>query len=159
MDAVIVNFAANDGKVYPPEHFRKRLEALGTLLEHTYPGARLIFSSSMYLDPAHSAPFHPDESKVAGFKDGGSRSEYLEPYNNEIREFTAARGYKLADAYRRIAAETARGNWDLRVRAGDGDPREDPKHQGDMAWFNDIHPNDAGTAVIAELLAEALTRH
>jgi lysophospholipase L1-like esterase len=159
VDAVIVNFAANDSKVYPPEHFRQRLEALGELLAKTYPGARLIFSTSMYLDPAHSAPYHPAQSHVAGFRDGGSRNDYLEPYNDEIRRFTAAHGFVLADTYRRIAAETAKGNWDLRLRQeNSGDPKDDAKHAGDMAWFNNIHPNDRGTAVIAELLLEALTK-
>lgn len=158
-DAVIVNFAANDAKVYPPEHFRKRLEALGELLEKTYPRTRLIFSTSMYLDPEHSAPFHPGQSHVAGFRDGSSRNDYREPYNDEIRRFTVAHGFVLADTYRRIAAETASGNWDLRLRQeSGGDPKHDAQHAGDMAWFNNIHPNDRGTAVIAELLLEALTK-
>jgi lysophospholipase L1-like esterase len=159
MDAVIVNFAANDSKVYPPEHFRERLEALGELLERAYPGARLIFCASMYLDPAHSAPFHPGQSHVAGFRDGRSRNDYLEPYNNEIRRFTAAHGYVLVDTYQRIAAETMRGNWDLRLRRDNrGDSKGDAEHVGDMAWFDNIHPNDRGTAVIAQLLLDALTR-
>jgi lysophospholipase L1-like esterase len=158
VDAVIVNFAANDGKVYSPEHFRKRLEALGELLEKAYPGARLIFSTSMYLDPAHSAPYHLAQSHVAGFRDGGSRNDYLEPYNDEIRRFTAAHGFVLADTYRRLVAETAKGNWDLRLRQNNSaNPQDDAKHAGDMGWFDNIHPNDRGTAVLAELLLEALT--
>ncbi len=159
VDAVIVNYAANDAKVYPPAHFRQRLEALGALLEKTYPGARLIFSTSMYLDPAHSLPFTPGKSSfVPSFRDGGTRSDYLEAYNGQIRQFTAAHGYVLADLCRRIEAETRKGNWDLRRRIGNGDPAEDSKHVGDMRWFNDIHPNHRGTEVLAALLFEALTR-
>jgi lysophospholipase L1-like esterase len=155
-DAVIANYAANDSKVYPPGVFRSRLEMLARHLRKQYPGAILIFSTSMYLDPAHSAPYHIDNPQVAEFKDGDSRNAYLEPYNEEIRKFTAAEGYRLADTYRRLVAETARGNWDLRVRADEADPRDDPKHLGDMKWFDNIHPNDRGTEVIAEGLLRAL---
>ena len=158
VDAVVINYAANDSKVYPPATFRKRIEALGSLLEREYPGAVLIFSTSMYLDPQHSAPYHRDDPKVPGFKDGSSRNDYLEPYNKEIREFTAAHRCRLADTFRRIAAETEKGDWDLRVRADEADPKDDSKHQGDMAWFDNIHPNDKGTEVIAGGLVEALTK-
>jgi acyl-CoA thioesterase-1 len=158
VDAVVLNYAANDSKVYPQATFRKRLEALGGLLEREYPTAVLIFSTSMYLDPQHSGPYHRDDPKVPSFKDGSSRNDYLEPYNKEIREFTAAHGYRLADTFRRIKAETQRGNWDLRVRADEGDPKDDSKHQGDMAWFDNIHPNDKSTEVIAEGLVDALLK-
>ena len=158
VDAVMVNYGANDSKVYPPAVFRKKLDMLGDLLEKQYPGTILVFSTSMYLDPAHSAGYRIDEPKVAGFVNGNSRNAYLEPYNRQIREFVAARGYRMADTYRRLMAETARGNWDLRVRAeGGADPRNDAQHENDMAWFDNVHPNDQGTAVIAAGLAEALT--
>ncbi|MBI3680005.1 MAG: SGNH/GDSL hydrolase family protein [Acidobacteria bacterium] len=158
VDAVIVNYGGNDSKVYPPATFRKRIEALGRVLEKDYPGAVLIFATTMFVDPKHSAPYHRDDPKAPGFENGRPRNEYLEPYNHEIREFTAAHGYRLADVCRRIARETERGNWDFRLRQGQGDPREDPKHQGDMAWFDNIHPNDRGTKIIADVLVEALTK-
>ncbi len=157
VDVVFVNYAANDSKVYSPATFRNRLEALGKLLEKDFPGAILIFSTSMYCDPKHAAPYHIDHFKVPGFKEGSLRNEYLEPYNQQIREFTMAHGYRLADIFRRIAEETGRGNWDLRIRAGEGDPREDPNHAGDMAWFDNIHPNFKGTEIIAGLYVESLT--
>ena len=157
-DAVIINHGGNDSKVYPPATFRDRLEVLGRLLEKDYPGAVLIFSTTMYVDPKHSAPYHRDDPKVPGFENGRPRNEYLEPYNKEIREFTAAHRHRVADVYRRIAGETRRGNWDLRLRAGEGDPREDPKHEADMAWFDNIHPNDKGTEIIAEVLIKALMK-
>jgi len=155
-DVVMVNYAANDGKVYPPGAFRGRLEMLGGLLEKAYPGAILIFSTSMYLDPAHSAPYHIENPQTPGFQDGGSRNTYLEPYNQEIRVFTANRGYRLADTFHLMRAETQRGNWDLRVRADEADPRDDSKHIADMKWFDNIHPNDKGTEVIARGLVDAL---
>jgi len=155
-DVVMVNYAANDAKVYPPGAFREKLEMLGNLLEKTYPGAILIFSTSMYLDPTHSAPYHIENPQAPGFRDGDSRNVYIEPYNQEIRAFTAQRGCRLADTYRRLQAETQRGNWDLRVRADEADPRDDSKHIGDMKWFDNIHPNDKGTEVIARGLLDAL---
>ena len=156
--AVIVNYGGNDSKVYPPETFRKRLEMLGSLLEQTYPGAILVFSTSMYLDPAHSAPYHIPAPRVPGWMDGGSRNDYLEPYNQEIRSFTAAHGYRLADTFRRLKTLTERGLWDLRERGADGNggPKDDAKHLGDGAWFDNIHPNNQGTAAIAEGLADAI---
>ena len=155
-DVVIVNYAANDSKVYTPDTFRRRLEMLAAQLEKTYPSALLIFSTSMYLDPAHSAPYHIEEPRTPGFRDGDSRDAYLEPFNEELRAFTRAHGYRLSDTYRRLQAETARGNWDLRLRADEADPVDDPKHVGDMRWFDNVHPNDRGTEVIAQGYVEAL---
>jgi lysophospholipase L1-like esterase len=156
VDFVFINYAANDSKVYLPSTFRKKLEFLGSLLKKTYPGAVLIFSTSMYLDPKHAAPYHIDEYNVPGFKPGSLRNQYLEPYNKEIRKFIAARHDQLADIYREIAHETSRGNWDLRLRAEEGDPKEDPKHAGDKRWFDNIHPNGMGTECIARLYVKTL---
>lgn len=156
-DAVVVNYAANDAKVYSPAVFRQKLEMFGRRLETQYPGAVLIFCTSMYLDPAHSAPYHIENPQAPGFRDGDSRDAYLEPYNREIREFTAAHGYRLADTYRRLVEQTGKGNWDMRLRADEADPKDDPKHVGDMKWFDNIHPNDSGTQVIAQGIVEALT--
>ena len=157
-DAVIINYAANDSKVYPPAAFRRRLEALARLIEEKYPGAVVVLSTSMYLDPQHAAPYHIENPQSPGFMDGDMRNVYLEPYNREIRELTARRGYRLADTYRRLVAETARGNWDLRLRADEGNPNDDPRHVGDMRWFDNIHPNDRGTQIIAKGLVEALLK-
>ena len=138
--------------------FRKRIEALAGLLEERYPGAVLVMCTSMYLDPHHAAPYHIENPQSPGFHDGDLRNVYLEPYNREIRELTAARGYRLADTYRRLAAETARGNWDLRLRADEADPKDDPQHVGDMRWYDNVHPNDRGTEVIAAGVVEALLK-
>ena len=155
-DVVFANYAANDSKVYSPAVFRNKLEEFGRKLERDFPRAVLIFSTSMYCDPKHAAPYRIDHFQVPGFKEGSLRNEYLEPYNQQIREFTSAHGYRLADIFRRIAEETERGNWDLRIRAGEGDPKEDSKHEGDIAWFDNIHPNFKGTEIIAKLYVDTL---
>jgi lysophospholipase L1-like esterase len=157
-DVIFANYAANDSKVYSPAVFRNKLEALGRQLKKDFPEAMLIFSTSMYCDPKHAAPYHIDHFQVPGFKAGSLRNDYLEPYNRQIREFTRAHGYRLADIFRRIAEETERGNWDLRIRADDGDPTEDLNHEGDMAWFDNIHPNFKSTEIIARLYVETLTK-
>jgi lysophospholipase L1-like esterase len=158
VEAVVINYAANDSKVYPPATFRKRLEALAGLLEKKYPSAVLVMCTSMYLDPHHAAPYHMENPQAPGFHDGDLRNVYLEPYNREIRELTAARGYRLADTYRRLVSETAKGNWDLRMRADEADPKDDPQHVGDMRWYDNIHPNYRGTEVIAAGVVEALLK-
>ena len=156
-NVIFVNYGGNDSKVYPPATFRLKLEKLATHLQRDYPGATLIFSTTMYLDPKHSAPYVREDPKVPGFKNGGSRNQYLDPYNREIRKFVKERHYRLADIYRRLERETKRGNWDLRQRGeGDGSPSEDRRHAADMAWFSNIHPNDEGTRVIADVLIRAL---
>lgn len=155
-DAVIVNYGANDSKVYPPATFRKHLETLANFLEKDYPGAILIFCTTMYVDPNHSAPYTRDNPMAPGFRNGESRNAYLEPYNQEIRRFTAEHGYGLADTFRNIKAQTQKGNWDLRLRADEGNPKDDPKHKGDMKWFDNIHPNDKGTMVITKSLVDLL---
>lgn len=155
-DAVIVNYGANDSKVYPPATFRRHLEELGKQIERDYPGAILIFCTTMYVDPRHSAPYRWDNPMAPGFRNGESRNKYLEPYNREIRAFTAEHGYGLADTFRRIKSETERGDWDLRLRADEGNPADDPKHLGDMNWFDNIHPNDRGTGIIASGVVDAL---
>jgi lysophospholipase L1-like esterase len=159
-DVVFINFGANDSKVYPPSAFRERLEMVSRQLQQDYPGAVMIFSTTMYLDPKHSAPYHQDHPQVPGFVDGGSRNDYLKPYNREVREFTAAHGYGLADTYRHLESQTRKGNWDLRLRGDDGEsaPRDDDKHVGDMGWFDNIHPNDRGTRMIADVFLKALLK-
>jgi alpha-galactosidase len=155
-DYILVNYSANDSEAYSPEIFRKKLETLGAKLQKDYPGAVVILVTSMYEDPQHSAPYQPDDPKVAAYHNGGLRSDYLEPYNREIRALAAKHGYRVADLNRRMQAETAKGNWDLRARDGWGNPQDDAKHAGDMQWFENIHPNDRGTQVLADALTEAV---
>ena len=153
---VVINYVANDSKVYSPTFFRARLEFLCSHLERDFPGCTIILSTGMYLDPKHSARYRIALPKAPGFKNGSSRNEYLKGYVEEIRGLAFTKGYLLADVQHRMKEETAKGNWDFRVRAGNGDPNEDPKHEGDLDWFNDIHPNDRGTALIAATIVDAM---
>lgn len=158
VDVVVINYGGNDSKVYSPEGFRRRLETLCARVERDYPGAVVVLATGMYLDPRHSAGYWIDQPKVPGFKNGDSRNAYLASYMKEVVALANTRGYRVADTRRRIEEETKRGNWDLRLRAGDGDPKNDYKHANDMAWFDNIHPNPAGIEVIADVLVESLLK-
>jgi len=155
-DAVIIEFSGNDGKVYSPEDFGKKLAGLCDKLAKDYPNAKIFLSTGMYLDPKHSGGYYRRPSMVKGFKQGSNRNEYLAPYYDEIRALAKKRSYALADICKRIKAETDAGNWDLRIRARGGDPKDDDKHKGDMRWFGDIHPNPRGTEVMADVYVKTL---
>jgi lysophospholipase L1-like esterase len=156
-DAVIVEFAANDGKVYSPEIFGRKLRALCDRVQQDYPKAKIVLATGMYLDPAHSAGYYLAAYWVKGFQPGASRNAYLHPYFEETRTLAKARGYTLADLCARIRAETEAGDWDLRVRADDTlDASQDAEHAGDRDWFNNIHPNLRGLDVMADALVKTL---
>jgi acyl-CoA thioesterase-1 len=156
-DVIVLNYGANDSKVYPPESFGKRMDSLCRQLEQQYPGATLILCTGMYLDPKHCAPYSINKPMVPDWKKGSSRNSYLEPYNDQTRKVAADHGYRVADTSRRIKQETEQGNWDLRVRGdGTGDPKDDPKHEGDMAWFDNIHPNVKCTELLTSVVVDAL---
>ena len=158
-DVIVINYGGNDSKVYPPENFGKRMDSLCRRLEQQYPGATIILCTGMYLDPNHCAPYYISKPMVPGWKNGSPRNSYLEPYNVQTRTVAADRGYRVADTSRRIKQETEQGNWDLRVRGdGSGDPKDDPKHQGDMAWFDNIHPNVKCTELLASVIVDALLK-
>jgi lysophospholipase L1-like esterase len=156
VDAVVINYGANDGKVYSPAVFRKRLEFLCAQLGRDYPGVQIILSTGMYLDPKHSTGYWIDQPKVSGFKNGSSRNEYLQGYIKEAQELAREKGYLVADVHHAMKAATEKGDWDFRIRLGNGDPNDDAKHADDPRWFSDIHPNDRGTAFIAQTIAETL---
>ena len=156
-DVVVIEFAGNDSKVYPPAGFYARMAALCDHVAHDYPGAKIVLATGMYLDPKHSVGYRRTPSMVEGWSQGGSRNAYLQPYYVETRKLAKERGYALADICTRIQAETEAGNWDLRIRRDDTlDDSKDAEHVGDIGWFDNIHPNLRGTGVMADVLAETI---
>jgi len=100
------------------------------------------------------------------------RNARLEPLYDAMREMARSEGYYVVDIFTNMQIETARGNWDLRMR---GLP--DPEHTilddsfdkffgGDPAFFTNIHPNSRCIGLIAdwevaklrELFGETLPR-
>jgi acyl-CoA thioesterase-1 len=169
-DVVFIEYGANDSKCYPPEAFRQRLAALCKRLEADYPQVRIVLATGMHLDyPAHAGPYWLDNPQVPGWKPGStSRNEYLAPYFEVARALARERGYGLADICLAIRAETAAGNWDLRIRnwpPGEGSGDEagpvsaevDTAHAQVAGWFDNVHPNYAGTELIAQVYGDVLT--
>jgi len=169
-DVVFIEYGANDSKCYPPELFRQRLAALCARLESDYPQVRIVLATGMHLDyPAHAGPYWMDSPQVPGWKPGStSRNEYLAPYFEAARALARERGYGLADVCLTMRAETAAGNWDLRVRnwppgeepdeaGGLVPPEVDAAHAQVAGWFDNVHPNYAGTELIAQVYGDVLT--
>ena len=167
---VFIEYGANDSKCYPPEVFRQRLAALCGRLESDYPQVRIVLATGMHLDyPAHAGPYWIDSPQVPGWKPGStSRNEYLAPYFEAVRALARERGYGLADICLAMRAETAAGNWDLRIRnwpQGEGPaepggavPAEvDAAHAQVAGWFDNVHPNYAGTELMAQVYGDVLT--
>ncbi len=168
-DVVVVAYGGNDSKCYPPTTFGKRLAALCDRLARDYPGVRIVLATGMYLDyPAHADRYWRDPPQVPGWKSGStSRNEYFAPYFDAARALARERGYGLADMCLGLRAETAAGNWDLRIRnwregeratdAGAPVPAEvDQTHRDHPAWFDNVHPNYEGTRIIAEVYFDVL---
>jgi lysophospholipase L1-like esterase len=168
-DVVFVEYGANDSKCYPPEMFRQRLAALCERFERDYPEVRIVLATGMHLDyPKHARAYWMDNPQVPGWKPGStSRNEYLAPYFEAIRALARERACGLADICLAMRAETAAGNWDLRIRnwppgeeptepGGPVPPEVDAAHAHVADWFDNVHPNYAGTGLIAEVYGDVL---
>jgi lysophospholipase L1-like esterase len=168
-DVVFIEYGANDSKCYPPEVFRHRLAALCERLTTDYPEVRIVLATGMHLDyPEHAERYWIDSPQVPGWKPGSTgRNEYLAPYFEATRALARERGHGLADVCLAMRAETTAGNWDLRIRnwppgeeAGEpGAPvpaEVDAAHAHVADWFDNVHPNYAGTEVIAQVYGDVL---
>jgi acyl-CoA thioesterase-1 len=146
-DIIVVRFGVNDEKRVPAWEFGRHLEILLDLLDEDFPGARIILETGIYMDPEHY------------FRD---RNQTLIPYWQKTREIAAGRGHMLCDVYAAMERETAKGNWDLRIRRNmpDGsralDASQDTGREHDKVWFTDVHPNAKGTRLAAGELARCL---
>ena len=153
LDYVLIRYGVNDRRTDGIGGFRANLERLLDRLRADHPGARILLETGMYVDyPAHYA---------------WDRNAKMEPVYDVIRTLGVAHGLPVVDIYERMRAETARGNWDLRVRGyGVVDdhipvlgPGQDHLHGHDVRWFTNIHPNPAGIEIIADEEARVLAQH
>lgn len=157
LDVAIIRFGANDMKRMKTVEYRSHLEKFIALLKTDFPGVQIVLETGMYLDyPAHHS---------------SNRNRSLNPYYQVSRNISAEDGYPLVDYYNTVKAETAAGNWDVRVRAREGragpfvlDASQDAGRENDPKWFTDIHPNPEGAriavreevAVLRKIFPEAL---
>lgn len=152
-DYVLIRFGVNDRKAHGVDGFRQHLGTLCDRLLSSFPDARILLETGMYVDfPAH---YEFDRNAI------------LEPIYDVIRETGQRGGFPVVDVYRRMRRETEAGNWDLRVRGyGVVDdeipvlgPGQDHLHSGDVRWWTNIHPNPRGIAVIADEEAAVIKQH
>lgn len=152
-DYVLIRYGVNDRKAYGVDGFRARLIELCNRLRADLPHARIVLETGIFVD-------YPDHYEF-------DRNTILQPIYDVIRMLGQEHGFPVVDIYERMRAETARGNWDLRVRGygvvdedipvlGAG---QDHLHVGDVRWWTNIHPNPHGIAVIADEEARVLRRH
>ncbi len=152
-DYVLVRYGVNDRRDYGIDSFRSQLQQLILRLQHDLPAVRILLETGMFVDyPAHYA---------------WDRNRVLQPLYEVIREAATQYGLPLVDLYERMRHETARGNWDLRVRGyGSVDPNDvvlgagrDELHGDDPHWFTNIHPNPRGMRMIVSEEVRVLQHH
>ncbi|MBA3945747.1 MAG: hypothetical protein H0X37_14410 [Herpetosiphonaceae bacterium] len=152
-DYVFVRYGVNDRRDYGIDQFRALLLQLIQQLQHDLPALRILLETGMFVDyPAHYA---------------WDRNRVLQPLYDVIREVAAQHDLPLVDLYDRMLQETARGNWDLRVRGyGSVEPNDvvlgagrDELYSDDIHWFTNIHPNPRGMRVIASEEVRVLQHH
>ncbi|MFH1760307.1 MAG: GDSL-type esterase/lipase family protein [bacterium] len=147
-DYITVRYGHNDPKYIihnPPEaYFKQTLLDLVDSIRTYVPNTTIILETGIYNDPAHSIY--------------GSNTSYFD----KTREAALEKKTLMADVYEEMVKETEKGNWDLRMRAGNilGTPQLDLQHMSDgKEWYSNVHPNDKGNIVYARLEAEIINAH
>lgn len=152
-DYVFIRYGVQDRRKYGVRGFAARLQEICDRLRSDLPHVRIVLETGMYVD-------YPEHYEF-------DRNAVLDPLYDVIRALGAREGLPVVDIYQRMRQETARGNWDLRVRGygvvdeeipilGAG---QDHLHGHDVRWYTNIHPNPAGIAVIADEEARVLAAH
>ncbi|MGV8151337.1 MAG: Ig-like domain-containing protein [Candidatus Woesearchaeota archaeon] len=105
-------------------------------------GATPILMTNTYLD----APLH--------WRATDSMGASIVQYDNVKRALSTELNVPLIDVYNRIQQEAATGNWDVRIR-NTRDPyvldnSQDYLHPNDPTWFEDVHYNANGCAIVAD---------
>ena len=148
LDVALVRYGINDRKRDGVTACIVNLRRLCEALRARYPAVRPVIETGIWVDyPAHYQ---------------WDRNARLGPLYEAMRQFARAAGYPVVDIFARMAAETRRGNWDLRVR-GLPNPQQtivddafDAFFGDDPAFFTNIHPNSRGLGLIAAWEVEVL---
>lgn len=155
IDIAIIRFGTNDIKRMDVSEYRAQLEKFMELLKNDFPGIQIILETGMYVDyPAHYT---------------SDRNKKLNPAWQVSRDIAARDTYPLVDYYETVKAETAAGNWDVRVRAKRKDKpaaeqfildaSQDAGKENDPKWFTDIHPNPKGVQMAVREEVKTLKAH
>jgi hypothetical protein len=150
LDIVFVRYGINDRKACGIDACIHHLQLLAARIRDRHPHATIIFESGIWVDhPAHYL---------------WDRNSRLQPLYAAMEAFAAAGGYRFLNVFKRMAEETKRGNWDLRIRGMPGadgqfnivDDSFDEFYGNDPAFFTNIHPNSSCLRLIALWQTELL---
>jgi len=148
LDVAFVRYGINDRKRDGVPGCIENLRTLCLRIAQEYEGVTVIIETGIWVDyPAHYMY---------------DRNPRLAPLYEAMRRFAAEAGYPVVDIFRKMEIETAKGNWDMRLR---GLP--DPEHAilddsfdqffgDDPAFFTNIHPNSRCRGLIADWEVEKL---
>jgi acyl-CoA thioesterase-1 len=148
LHVAFVRFGINDRKHEGITACIENLRGLCREITGHYPETAIVVETGIWVDyPAHYL---------------WDRNAKLAPLYDEMRAMAHSEGYAVVDIFKHMEAETARGNWDLRVR-GLPDPEHtilgdsfDAFFDDDPAFFSNIHPNARGMGLIADWQVDQL---
>ncbi|MHC4434953.1 MAG: SGNH/GDSL hydrolase family protein [Planctomycetota bacterium] len=143
IDVAFLRFGITDRKYEGIPRTIENIRALCRRLQIVFEGITVVLETDMWVDnPEHYL---------------WDRNSRLEPLYAQLRQLAANEGYPLVDIYANVAAETRRGNWDLRRRAIPiegyrwiSDDSFDEFFAYDRAYFTNIHPNNRCLGLIAD---------
>jgi len=142
LDIAFIRYGINDRKEGGIDECIANLEKLCQELRNRFPNITIIVESSIWVDyPAHYL---------------FDRNPRLAPLFDAMAAMARRAGLPFLDIFDAMRQETARGNWDLRVRgypAGDNiivDDRFDQFFGHDPAFFTNVHPNSQCVALMAD---------
>jgi hypothetical protein len=142
LDIAFIRYGVNDRKRDGISGCIANLKALCELIERRYAGVTIIIETGIWVD-------HPEHYIW-------DRNSRLAPLYQAMKRFAAERGHPVVDIFRKTEIETARGNWDLRIRGLPDrehtiiDDSFDQFFGDDPAFFTNIHPNSHCLGLIAE---------
>ncbi len=84
------------------------------------------------------------------------RNELMQPFNDAVRSAAADHGVRLVDVAARMEKETEKGHWDLRIRNGAIDSRQDATRSMETEWWDNMHLNEAGSRLVAHLVMQSI---
>lgn len=150
LDVAFIRYGINDRKQHGIDGCVRNLGRVTERLLKRFPSATIVIESGLWVDyPAHYL---------------WDRNSRLRPLYEQLRAFSAAQRFRFLDIFAKTQAETAAGNWDLRIRGIPGaegrlniiDDSFDEFYGADPAFFTNIHPNSRCVKLIAQLQCELL---
>ena len=151
LNIAFVRYGINDRKRHGISGCLANLQALCQAVRQRFPDVTLFVETGIWVDyPTHYL---------------WDRNASLGSLYEAMRAWALEADYPIVDIHTGMRTETARGNWDLRVRGLPAseytivDDAFDPFFGDDPAFFTNIHPNSRCLALIAEWEIEQMEQH